>query len=194
MLTLDKNYWNNRYKNNETGWDIGYISTPLKSYFDQLQNKDLRILIPGCGNAYEAEYLHQQGFKNVFLIDIAPEAIFKFSQRVPDFPQEHLIVGDFFEHKGKYDLIIEQTFFCAIIPDLREKYVQKTADLLDKSGRLVGLLFDCELNADKPPFTGYKKDYIPLFQKYFLLHTFETAYNSIEPRAGRELFINVLKK
>ena len=31
-----KNYWENRYNNNETGWDIGYLSTPLKDYIDQL--------------------------------------------------------------------------------------------------------------------------------------------------------------
>lgn len=30
---------------------------PLKVYFDQLTNKDLKILIPGGGNSHEAEYL-----------------------------------------------------------------------------------------------------------------------------------------
>ena len=55
--TETKNYWTNRYSKAKTGWDIGYPSTPLKTYFDQLENKDLRILIPGAGNAYEAEYL-----------------------------------------------------------------------------------------------------------------------------------------
>jgi methyl halide transferase len=62
---MDNNYWNTRYLEEQTGWDIGYPSTPLKEYIDQLTNKSIRILIPGCGNGYEGEYLHQNGFTNV---------------------------------------------------------------------------------------------------------------------------------
>ncbi len=97
------NDWNNRYKNQQTGWDIGYPSTPLKEYIDGLTNKESRILIPGCGNAYEAEYLHQNGFKNVHVVDIAPLAIEGFKTRVPDFPIDHLILGDFFNQSNQYD-------------------------------------------------------------------------------------------
>ncbi len=51
------------------------ISTPLKEYFDQLTNKEIRILILGGGNSYEAEYHHKLGFKNVFVIDYTPTAL-----------------------------------------------------------------------------------------------------------------------
>jgi 2-keto-3-deoxy-6-phosphogluconate aldolase len=68
---LDEQYWNNRYINNETGWDLRQVSPPLKAYFDQLENKNSSILIPGCGNAYEAIYLAEQGFTNITVIDIA---------------------------------------------------------------------------------------------------------------------------
>ena len=53
----ERAYWSKRYKEERTGWDIGFPSLPLKTYIDQLENKDLKILIPGAGNAYEAEYL-----------------------------------------------------------------------------------------------------------------------------------------
>jgi thiopurine S-methyltransferase len=194
MIFLDKEYWNNRYINNETGWDIGYVSTPLKNYFDQLKNKDLRILIPGCGNAYEAEYLFKQGFKNVFIVDIAPEAIKAFKNRVPEFPENQIFLADFFELKQTWDLIIEQTFFCALNPAMREKYAQKMQELLTKNGKLVGLLFNCELNTEHPPFGGFKEDYEKLFSKYFNIKIMETCYNSIEPRKERELFIILEKK
>jgi thiopurine S-methyltransferase len=66
---LDKQYWENRYKENQTGWNIGYISTPIKLYINQLTDKSIRILIPGGGNSYEAEYLWLNGFKMyLFLI------------------------------------------------------------------------------------------------------------------------------
>ena len=56
--------WEKRYRESETGWDLGSISTPLKEYFDQLEDKEIKVLIPGCGNAHEASYLHELGFKN----------------------------------------------------------------------------------------------------------------------------------
>ncbi len=49
---LSGTYWDNRYEDKNTGWDVGDITTPLKKYIDQLKNKDISILIPGCGNAY----------------------------------------------------------------------------------------------------------------------------------------------
>lgn len=188
-IKLDKEFWGNRYNTGETGWDIGYPSTPIKEYIDQLIDKSIKILIPGCGKAYEAEHLFKQGFKNVYLIDLTEQAFEALKKRVPDFPADHLIVGDFFEHQGQYDLIIEQTFFCAIDPKLRPKYVQKMKELLKPGGKLVGLLFDAELNTDRPPFGGHKIEYQELFSPYFNIKTLETAYNSIEPRAGGELFV-----
>ena len=67
----EKEFWSSRYQEGRIGWDIGYASTPLKMYIDQLKNKDLKILIPGAGNAYEAEYLYGRGFKNIFVLDIS---------------------------------------------------------------------------------------------------------------------------
>jgi SAM-dependent methyltransferase len=118
MEVIDKNFWEKRWENNETGWDAGTITAPLKAYFDQLKDKNIKILIPGCGNAHEAEYLFEQGFKNTYIIDIAPQALESFSKRVPHFPKENLICDDFFNHQNQYDLIVEQTFFCALDPNL----------------------------------------------------------------------------
>ncbi|MFY7944514.1 MAG: SAM-dependent methyltransferase, partial [Crocinitomicaceae bacterium] len=102
---LNQKYWSERYENNETGWDVGSPSTPLKEYIDQLIDKNLKILIPGCGNAYEAEYLFNLGFKNVFVIDLSPIPLNNLKKRIPDFPDSNLIEGDFFGHVGSYDLI-----------------------------------------------------------------------------------------
>ncbi len=185
-------FWNKRYEENTTGWDLGEVSPPLKAYFDQLTDKNLKIIIPGCGNAYEAEYLHKNGFTNVFLVDIAPLALENFSRRVPGFPKEHLIQADFFTHQDTYDLMVEQTFFCAIHPSLRQKYARHAASILKKGGKLIGLLFDDELNTDHPPYGGCRQEYLQYFTPYFDIKIMETAYNSIAPRAGRELFINLI--
>lgn len=192
-MNLDNQYWNNRYLENEFSWDLGEISDPLKHYFNQLSNKDLKILIPGAGNAHEAEYLFNHGFKNIYVLDFAEEPINLFKKRNSLFNPEHLVCENFFDHKGQYDLIIEQTFFCAINPELRKKYAEHMHDLLKPKGKLVGLLFNDVLNTDHPPFGGNKTEYLPYFENLFKLNTFEPSYNSIKPRADRELFINFEK-
>lgn len=193
-MDLDRTFWEDRYHTGETGWDLGGPSTPLKEYLEHLVNKDLKILIPGGGRAWEAEYAHRLGFRNVFVIDLT-EAPFKdLLSRCPDFPNEHLIVGDFFQHEGSYDRILEQTFFCALDPALRERYVAHMHALLKPGGKLVGVLFNDALNADRPPFGGYKKDYEPLFSAYFDQFSLEPCRNSISPRAGRELWLEAMRE
>jgi thiopurine S-methyltransferase len=188
MTELNQNYWNNRYLCNDFSWDIGDISLPLKTYFEQLTNKELKILIPGAGNAHEAEFLFKNDFKNVFVLDFANEPLQNFKRRLPDFPQEQIIKQDFFEHHGKYDLIIEQTFFCAINPNLRTLYIKQMKQLLNPNGKLVGLLFDDALNLEKPPFGGNLVEYTALFSTSFSIKKMERSNNSIQPRENRELF------
>ncbi|MCP4482974.1 MAG: methyltransferase [Flavobacteriaceae bacterium] len=193
-MDLNKNFWDLRYQNNETGWDIGYISTPLKKYIDQLTDKNIKILIPGGGNSYEAEYLHNLDFKNVFVVDISPTALTNLKSRVPDFPKNHLINIDFFKLNNSFDLILEQTFFCALTPKLRDNYVLKMNQLLRPNGKLVGLLFNIPLNKDRPPFGGTKKEYLSYFKNYFKIEIMELSYNSISERTNNELFIKLIKK
>ena len=193
-MILDSNSWNQRYLSKNTGWDIGYVSTPLKEYFDQLKNKDLRILIPGCGNSHEAEYLFSIGFQNVYVLDFSKKAINNFSSRVPGFPKDNLLCEDFFNISGNYDLIIEQTFFCAINKSKRFEYVNKIHSLLNKNGRLVGLLFNGPMNDDHPPFGGSIAEYKKLFSSLFDLKIIQSSKNSISSRNGKELFINFLLK
>ena len=193
-MSLDSNAWNQRYISNNTGWDIGYISTPIKEYIDQITNKNIKILIPGCGNAYEAEYLYKNGFKNIFLVDFSKKALDNFKKRIKDFPKENLICQDFFDIDGKYDLIIEQTFFCAIAKELRPVYAKKVHSLLSKNGKLVGLLFNAPMYEDHPPFGGTKDEYKTYFQSFFDFKVFKPCINSISARSGKELFINLTKK
>lgn len=187
-------FWNHKYIAGETGWDIGHISTPIKEYIDQLSDRNLKILIPGGGNSYEAEYLFKKGFTNVYVVDISSIPLKNLIKRVPSFPKEKLLHADFFELQDSFDLILEQTFFCALDPSFRKDYVSKMHELLQPEGKLVGLLFNIPLNNDKPPFGGNKKEYISLFEEKFKIEIMETAYNSISQREENELFFKLRKK
>lgn len=191
---LDKDYWDNTYKNNKTGWNVGYATTPLREYFDQLHDKSLRILVPGAGNAYEVEYLYRAGFKNVFLLDFAPTPIQNFLSRNPDFPVSHIIQEDFFKHQGQYDLIIEHTFLTSFPKNIRPEYMAKMNELLVPQGKFVGLVFNHEFGHNEPPFGGTPEEYKLLFKPFFNIKIFEVANNSIKPRREREHFFILTKK
>lgn len=188
IAPLDATFWSDRYAQGEDRWDLGGPSPPLAGFIDGLVDTHLRILIPGAGRAYEAEYLHRKGFDQVYAMDLAEAPFTALLERCPDFPKDHLLREDFFAHQGRYDLILEQTFFCALDPALRARYVQQMHALLVPGGRLVGLLFDDPLNADHPPFGGDRAIYEALFRERFSRVTFAPCRNSVAPRAGRELW------
>jgi len=188
-MKLTKNYWEERYQKGEVAWNVGEITTPIKEYIDQLTNKNIKILIPGAGNGYEFEYLIAKGFKNSFVVDYAETPLENIKKRIPDLDNNHIINADFFKLEGKFDLIIEQTFFCALNPELREEYVRKMKSLLNPKGKIVGLLFQFPLTSEGPPFGGSKEEYVSLLQNDFNIITIETAYNSIAPRCAKELFV-----
>ena len=190
---LSKDYWNNRYEANETGWDLKTISPPLKAYIDQLTDKNLSVLILGCGSGHEAEYLLRQGFKDVTVIDFAPLVVQKMQKYMSDYQNVKIICADFFTHTGKYGLILEQTFFCALDPSLRTNYVQKMSELLKENGKVVGLLFGVQF-PNNPPFGGSREEYLTLFSNNFKITLLELCYNSVKPRHGNELFFNFSKR
>lgn len=192
--SLDQNYWNERWQKKETGWDMGQPSPAIVTYMEQYTNKNAAILIPGCGNAYEAEYLLKNGFTNITLIDIAPKAVEALKEKFADNPQVKVICDDFFNHNGHYDLIIEQTLFCAIPVERRREYAEKTATLLNDNGKIIGLLFNKNFNQPFPPFGGHLSEYKPVFEPHFNINTMNECYNSIAPRKGAEVFINLVKK
>ncbi|MFN8153439.1 MAG: methyltransferase domain-containing protein [Bacteroidia bacterium] len=193
MNKLDAAFWQSRYTEGSTGWDIGYPSPPLKKHIDALPDRTIKVLIPGCGNAYEAGYMYEQGFSNVYIIDIAPAPIEQFKAKFPGFPSDHILLGDFFQLNQSFDLVLEQTFFCALDPSMREDYVKKMAEIIKPSGKLAGLLFSVEFEKQGPPFGGSKQEYLELFNKHFNINKLEDETNSIPPRAGNEVFIEFIR-
>ena len=73
----DPQYWDKRYKNNEGSmfdWLEDYNSLkPLVA--DLVKSPDAKILILGCGNANFSEDLYDDGYTNVYNIDISSVVI-----------------------------------------------------------------------------------------------------------------------
>ncbi len=192
-MDLENNYWNDRWKRNETGWDLGAVSPPLKIFIDQLTYKDDRILLPGCGNGYEAGYLLANGFTNVTVVDISLVPVEKLKAQYAEMLGKELTVlhQDFFTLQGQYDLVIEQTFMSALPPSMRGAYVQQMKKLLKPKAILAGLLFGVEFDKEGPPFGGTAAEYRNLFSRDFEIIEMSISPYSAEPRAGTELFFQM---
>ena len=186
-------YWENRYVEKKIGWDIGYANKVLTSYVESNHSKESKILVPGAGHAYEVASLFNSGYKHIEATDFSISAKENFIVRNPTFPEEQYLLNDFFKLKGSYDVILEQTFFCAINPELREAYVEQMHNLLNEGGVLYGLLFVMD-KPDGPPYGGTTAEYIKLFSSKFEIKQMVECTESIEPRLGTEIIIELIKK
>lgn len=189
---LDQTYWNTQYDQQTTGWDIGYASGPLVHIINQLSDKNCRILIPGAGNAYEADYLLENGFTDITIVDIAPIVVTNLQKKYAQHPQIKVICQDFFILNDTFDVILEQTFFCALVPQWRPRYVFQMHRLLRKDGLLTGVLFN-RMFEQGPPFGGHTEAYVDLFGGAFTMQYIEPCTYSIAPRAGAEVLFACTK-
>ena len=195
MSELNAQYWRGRWSSFQTGWDIGH---PNHGLIQEVKNRfptSTKILIPGAGRGYEAEALWSAGYLNTYVCDWAPEAFehLRKSAVLANAFSDHseakarLIVSDFFALTDSYDLLLEQTFFCAINPSLRKQYVQQASSLLKPVGNWLGIFFDCHFPTAGPPFGGDREEYIELFSEAFVINHLERFTESIAPRQGKEL-------
>ncbi len=131
-------------------WDAGKVPASLQEYALNLSPR-ARVLIPGCGSAYEACYLAENGF-DVLAIDFSAAAVDLAKKNLSRF-SDIVRLADFFEFDyGKpYDVIYERAFLCALPPRLWPQYTPRMAQLLRPGGELAGFFFFQETERG-PPF------------------------------------------
>jgi len=110
---------------------------PLQEYLPKMP-KDARVLIPGCGSAYEAGYLAENGFRRSGdrLQPCGRGAGEENLARLGEIAR----LADFFDfdYGSPYDVIYERAFLCALPPTIWPQYAPRTAQLLRPGGKLVG--------------------------------------------------------
>ncbi len=190
---VDKAYfWDNLYKNNESGWDLKSANPVFVEILkgNKILNKG-KLLIPGCGKGYDALAAAESGYE-VTAVDFSSEAI-NFAKTLAgkvsaniNFIQEDIFnLGAEFENY--FDSIYEYTTYCAINPERHDDFAKKISSLLKKGGVFLTILFPVEKREGGPPFGVDPLECISVFSKYLKLSYFTKDVNSIKPRKGREV-------
>lgn len=193
-------YWDDKYLKDEFKWDIGYPTPIFKNWSQSLKNNSkIKICIPGCGRGHDALYLADKGF-DVYAIDFSIEAIKYINSRaLNNMIDIKTLCVDFFNLNEKFDLffdyILEYTFYCAIHPENRLRYVDKCHNILKPNGKIIGIMLPIDINSnDGPPYEVERDELVNNFSDKFNVLTIDSSPFSIKKRSEIELYVEYEKK
>lgn len=137
-------FWEQRYRDGTTPWDAGGVPRALQDFVASriaVQADSPRVLVPGCGNAWEARYLCEQGW-DVLALDFSEAAVAGAAQIMGPW-RDRLTLADFFAFatEAPFDIIYERAFLCALPRRLWPGYAARCAELLRPGGRLAGFFY-----------------------------------------------------
>ncbi len=183
-------FWENRYIEGTTGWDLGQAAPPFVSLLDSAAAPKIgKIAVLGSGSGYDALLFAQKGFE-VTGFDFAPSAI----ASATELAQTRGIAAQFLqrnifdlptEFPNYFDYVLEHTCFCAIEPTLRPAYVKLVKSLLKPFGELIAL-FWAHNQPGGPPFGTTTAEIRQYFEPNFKINRLNLANNSVPQRQGQE--------
>lgn len=186
---LGADFWDARYRSGDTGWDLGEPSPPFVRLDAAGIIAPCRVAVPGCGRGWDVAYLAERGYR-VTGIDFSPQAIAATRERLAEAGAEaEGMEADLFDLpkdlEASFDLVLEQTCFCAIDPARRLDYVEAAHRLLAPGGRLIGLFYACK-GEGGPPFTTDPDEVRALFSDRFEIRSLALTPHSHTRRQGEE--------
>lgn len=189
FATRDPNapeFWDERFDRRFTPWDQAGVPTSFKAFINR--HVPVPVMIPGCGSAYEAWWLAENGWA-VRAIDFSPKAVEAARAQLgahADVVEE----ADFFGWQPPFapGWIYERAFLCALPPSRRADYAQRMAALLPEGGLLAGFFF-LDVPAKRPPFGIGRTELEALLSPAFELVEDEPVSDSIAVFAGKERWL-----
>lgn len=191
-------FWDHRFREGVTPWDAGRAPAALQDFarrheqaFGQAPGSSKgsalpRVLIPGCGSAWDAAYLDRRGWR-VTALDFSPDAVTTARSTLGDAWHGELRCADFFdfETEAPFDVIYERAFLCALPRSLWPSYAPRMARLLPAGGLLAGFFFIAD-QLKGPPFGILDNQLEELLAPFFVRREDQPVDDSLPVFAGRE--------
>ena len=193
-------FWQERYIDDNIPWDTKTTTPALIDSIDHSTRKKIAIL--GCGYSKDSIFLSNKKH-SVYSVDFASKPIEYLSKIKNKYNIDTLkpINADIFNLPNMYpdffDIVLEYTCFCAIMPSRRLEYVELVSKILNKNGQFIALFFPVnkrEEQSDGPPFYVNLDETLSLFDDLFDITKIDENINSIKPRRGFETLVIMKKK
>lgn len=190
-LTPDQ--WNARWARADTPWDMRQPSPPLVHWLARGElPAGRRVFVPGCGSGHEVRLLAEAGFECVGA-DFAPDAAAVARQTIAGVSGAAIIQADVLAPPSvdpRFDWIFDQTFFCALHPDLRPRYAPALRRWLATGGELWAIVLRTD-TFDRPPFDVTPEAYAELLRAaaFEIVETRALQSESHPARRGRETLV-----
>lgn len=188
--SLSTDFWEARYQNGTTQWDLGKSAPPFVHLLSQPDAPAQgRAVVLGCGRGHDALLFAHHRF-DVVGVDYAPSAIAAASKaaKAQDLTIQ-FIERDIFEllpdYTQQFDYVIEHTCFCALEPRLRDRYIDLAQALLKPQGHLIGLFFTHN-RPGGPPYGSTPAEIVQRFSRHFQILSLEPTPYSVESRQNEE--------
>lgn len=190
-------FWDERFAAGFTPWDAGGVPPPFARWLQALgPGRGRRVLVPGCGAAYEVAALDAAGFA-VTAIDYAAAAVARARVVLGAALAERVLrQADFFDFDAApFDFVYERAFLAALPPALWPRWAQRLAQVLAPAGRVAGLfVLEATLPEPRrgPPFVTTSAELHALLAGAFTLvdEAAVAPAESIAVFAGRERWMD----
>ena len=182
MQSTEREFWDQRYRTNQTPWDQQGVPPALVAFLQRTAERG-RVLIPGCGSGYEVQAFAAHGWEPL-AIDFSTAAVERARSVLgPD--AVHVRQADFFvdDLGGPFDLIYERAFLCSLPPERWPSHARRMGELLQSGGQLAGIFAYGE-DPEPPPYLLGDGAAGRLFDRDFVL----ADDRAIPPRESPPLF------
>ncbi len=187
---MTQTYWQARFENADTPWQLDEVSPVVKEALALLIARGVSLsgltaLSPGCGTGLDALECARRGL-DVVAVDWSHAAVVDLTSRYNALQRAlggtvQVVEGDLFAIQPiAVDLVVEHTFFCAIDPSSRVRYVKKLLEWVKPSGHVAGNFFIVEESEAQrlpnlsltqegvgPPFAATSSEILSLFREDF---------------------------
>ena len=150
-----KEFWEHRYQQNETHWNIGKEHPLLPKLVSVLERltpalKGGTVLVPGAGHGHCAAFWANSGYPTT-AADFAPSAIKEAKKLYGKAPNLRIQQQDIFQPQNQtYAIIYDRAMLCALPPQRRQDYCNAISSLI-RSGGVFALISFLDIRREGGP-------------------------------------------
>ncbi|WP_025040251.1 thiopurine S-methyltransferase [Nitrosospira briensis] len=185
---MEKDYWLERWKREETGFHQNEVNPYLCQYWQALHlAADSEVFVPLCGKSRDMLWLSEQGYAvlGVETSAVAVQAFFKENGYIPnqtsgesfdryDASGVRILCGDFFD-LSKHDLaktnaVYDRASLIALPPEMRERYAGHLLSILPPAAQILLITLDYpQQEMAGPPFAVSANEVEALYHERFTI-------------------------